>query len=589
MAKLKNPPELDELLDKLLSWKSGETLPSDERRRRTRIARRYIEKWYYTDQDLKLERSQREKAERELKKARLREKVSANDFHSVNTSLPSGEELVEILKEWAERVLVIPHGELQGQPFRMAQFQYDFIKNSFLPGKKENLLCIARKNAKSSIIAVLSLAVLFGPLNIPNFRITVVSLTGKLSAELRMLVENFFDASPELSEDKESTWKFNSTPAPGHIVGRNGARMDFLSADKSTGHAVGADIAVVDELGLITESQRELVDAAFSSLSARNGRLIALSIRGDGPHLQEMLDRQNLPHVYIQHHCLDKGDDPYDEKNWHKANPGIAEGIKSIDYMRSAAARANSNFESEPKFLAHDLNMRVDPSQNLIVSSRDYVAVLVDSESDLPPRRGRAVIGIDLGQGTSMTAGCAIWPATGRVEIQGAFPDTPGLIERGRQDHVGDEYMRFAKQGEIWVYTGRAVDPARFIEDVIAMWGEHGVDVLISDKYSSTLTRQTVENMGLPVKLITRYSAENISYDIGSARYLIMNRKVTIPKIGILTMGIMGSRIVVKADGGMTLEKSTSTSRIDALVAFVHAAGGMRHALSRRKVRTGWG
>lgn len=103
--------------------------------------------------------------------------------------------------------------------------------------------------------------------------------------------------------------------------------MDFLSADKSTGHAVGADVAVIDELGLITESQRELVDAAFSSLSARDGRLIALSIRGDGPHLQEMLDRANLEHVYIQHHCLDKDDDPYDEANWHKANPGLAEGI----------------------------------------------------------------------------------------------------------------------------------------------------------------------------------------------------------------------------------------------------------------------
>ena len=51
------------------------------------------------------------------------------------------------------------------------------------------------------------------------------------------------------------------SPTPGHVLGRNGTRGDFLAADKSTGHAVGADLALVDELGLLEERNRGLVNA----------------------------------------------------------------------------------------------------------------------------------------------------------------------------------------------------------------------------------------------------------------------------------------------------------------------------------------
>ena len=530
------------------------------------------------------------KRELEKYKALYNEAISApveeEEEPQERLSLPTGQELLDILVPWAEKNLVIPHGELQGKPFQMADFQAEFLRNAFDPAKKEALLCLGRKNAKSALIAVLLVAILAGPLNVANFRATVVSLTGKLAAELRMLIEQFFSASPTLSE--ATGYKFNKTPAPGHIIGRNDARVDILSADRGSGHAVGADLAIIDELGLLGENLRELVDAAFSSLSARNGRLIALSIRGDGPHLQEMLDRAHVDHVYIQHHCLDEDDDPYEEKNWYKANPGLSCGIKSLDYMRAAAARASASPESESKFFGHDLNMRVDPARNLLCTSKDYESVLA-GEAGLPPADGQPVIGVDLGGSTSMTAACALWPETGRCEFVGAFPSVPDLAERGRADHVGNLYQRLEQAGEIKIYPGRIVEPADFIDDIVHLWGEQGVDILIADRYSATRLKQTCESLRIPVAISIRRDTEHQNYDIESARELIGNKLVTLEKTGILELAIRDSRVVQANSGALSLEKATGTSRIDALSAFCHAAGGMLHALNKPKARFGWG
>ena len=86
--------------------------------------------------------------------------------------------------------------------------------------------------------------------------------------------------------------EFRKSPAPGHIRTPDGSTAEFLSADKSSGHSSGFDIVIVDELGLMGE--RDLVAGMRTATSARNGRFIALSIRGQSPLLEEMLERREL-------------------------------------------------------------------------------------------------------------------------------------------------------------------------------------------------------------------------------------------------------------------------------------------------------
>ena len=59
--------------------------------------------------------------------------------------------------------------------------------------------------------------------------------------------------------------------------------VDILSADKSAGHASGFDDALIDELGLLGERDRALVNGLRTSTSAKDGRFLAISIMGDAP------------------------------------------------------------------------------------------------------------------------------------------------------------------------------------------------------------------------------------------------------------------------------------------------------------------
>ena len=75
--------------------------------------------------------------------------------------------------------------------------------------------------------------------------------------------------------------------------------LDTLSADRTAGHASGYDLVVVDETGLLPERARDLLAGWRSSISARNGTIRHISIRGDSPLFREVLANPAVPsHVY---------------------------------------------------------------------------------------------------------------------------------------------------------------------------------------------------------------------------------------------------------------------------------------------------
>ena len=200
------------------------------------------------------------------------------------------------------------------------------------------------------------LAYLVGPLNQPEWRGLVVSLTGALAAELRDAISATAEASGLLVAVRKS-------PVPGEITGDNGARLTILASDKATGHAVGADIAVVDEAGLLQENAPRFVECDLHvSVSGRDGRLLAISIRGDGPMFAEMAERsigdsvvwheftrRRIATFWIgmlgQQRILD--------------SPPVS---RSLSYMQDASRRAVASPADQPAFRAYDLNQPRSPS-----------------------------------------------------------------------------------------------------------------------------------------------------------------------------------------------------------------------------------
>ena len=468
---------------------------------------------------------------------------------------------------WARSTLKVPTGPKRGEPFVIDDWQLDFLRDALAPGVREAGLSVARKNGKSGAIAAVLLAYLAGPLNRPEWRAIVVSMTGELAKELRHAIE-LTAATAGLPI------RVFKSPTPGRIEGEAGARVDILAADKATGAAVGADIALIDEAGLLDEAKRDLWNQVLSSVSGRDGRLICISIRGDGPMFRELGERAADPSVCWHEYAAPEDCELDDRGAWTAANPGLASGIKSERYMADMARRALASPADQRSFRSHDLNAPVDPGREMICSLADWRACLTD---DPPERDGECVLGFDLGGSASMTALAAIWPRSGRMEAWGAFPAVPDALARGAADGVGGLYQQMVDRGEVTLYGGRVTPVAEFLADCAARLAGERIIAAGADRFRKAEAIQALESAGLRWPMQWRGQGASAvadgSHDVRSFQKRTIGRRLAAASSLLMASAISESAIDYDALGNPRLDKGRARGRIDALSAAVIAAG----------------
>ena len=353
---------------------------------------------------------------------------------------------------------------------------------------------------------------------------------------------------------------------------------------------------MIDELGLLQERDRPLINGLRSSTSARNGRLIALTIHGDGPFVPEFLEAADDPAVCVHHYAAAEDCDLQDEAAWHAANPGLAASIKSMAYMRDRARLAARRPQDAADFRGHDLNLPGAPSREMICAPQDWLQCVVPEGADGPERTGPVVVGLDAGGSASMTAAVAIWSASGRCEAWGAFPANPDLLERGKWDGVGGRYALLHASGELLVYPGRSTPVVAFLRDVADDLQGEQVIACGADRYRQSDVQDALSDARLRWPIIWRGQGASATAD-GSADVLAAQRMILDQTFGLVRgRGLMVNAIAESAirrdgAGNPALEKGRSRGRIDPLSAFVIAAGlAERHrsATRRRPRRRRW-
>jgi len=504
------------------------------------------------------------------RKRRQRESAETRDFARVTP--PAGATAdPRIAFDWIEANLRVPTGPLTSQPFRVPGWQREWLLGATAPGVREAGLSVARKNGKSGIIGAWLLANLVGPLNARDWQCVVTSLTGPLAKELREAVE--------LTAKASGLWDrltLRLSPPPGSLEGANGARVRFLAADKATGHAIGADLALIDEAGLLPENKRSLWNALFTSISGRNGRMWSISIQGDGPMFEELEARAESDKVFWRRWQAPADCDIADEAAWHAANPGVADGIKALDYMRDAAERAAGSPGNEMHFRAWDLNQSVDPDREVIVPMSEYAACV---SPDAPPLDGDLCVGIDIGGSASMTAAAAVSLDTGRIRTWGAFPADPALSVRARTDRMGSLYDRMVREGELRTYPGKVTPAVAFLADLFAELAKHGrVVALGADRYRRHEVEQALAEAGIPpYRMHWRGQGASAtsdgSHDVRAFQRMIYSRRLATSGSTMLEAAIASSVLRFDGAGNPALDKASNNSRIDALSASVIACG----------------
>ena len=465
---------------------------------------------------------------------------------------------VGALAEWAESTLRVPPGHPRaGEPMALPAFATDFLRAGW--GAHESALSMGRKNGKSAICAVLALGHLGGPLRASGWRGAVVSLSREKANELRSQVEAI-----ALASGLEGL-RFRRAPYPGKVESATGT-LETLSSDRNSGHASGFNLIVCDETGLMPERSRDLLAGLRSSVSAKGGRVLHISVRGDSPLYREVLaNPSTVAHVY----AAPDGCAIADESAWRAANPGLG-SIKSLSYMASEVERIRGAPGDEPSFRAFDLNQALSPTREMIASPDDLRACFV---RDLPERRGACVLGLDVGEAVSATACVSIWPATGRVESWLAFGDVPSLRERGRRDDA--PYVEMARRGELRTYPGRVVPVDRFLADVREALGEARVRTVAADGYKDSEVRDWLDRAGVrwPIQFRRVGAGKDGGRDIRRFQRAVIDREFRMVESLALVTAISKSTIRRDGNGNPGLDRASSRGRIDLLSAMVIAAG----------------
>ena len=389
------------------------------------------------------------------------------------------------LCDWARDKLIVPAGHPRaGERFELPPYLAEFFADALDESTHEAALIIARKNAKSSGVAALLLAFLAGPLRREGWRCGVASLSRAKAGELRAQVEAIATAS---GLEGVQFWRRNS-PA----ITTAGGSIDVLSADRNAGAASSYDLAIVDELGLMSEKHRPLVNSMRSSVSAKRGKFLSLSVWGDGPFCGEIVKRRDDPGVAVHLFRAEPDCKLDDEAAWRAANPGLAAGIKSIDYMRAEARRVLATPSDQASFRALDLNQPGSPSRESVCSPSDWAACVVHARA-LPPREGPAWIGFDAGGSSSMCAAAVFFSETKRLEIYAAFPSKPNLTDRGAADGVGHTYQEAFDRGELMLFDGRVTPVGAFLLHLAAALEGAEIAGAASDMYRRAEVQQALE------------------------------------------------------------------------------------------------
>ena len=479
-----------------------------------------------------------------------------------------GEEAAAIIADWSSKKLVIPTGPAQGSPYILEAWEIEWLAGALGKEIDEAGLSIARKNNKTGLVSVAALANTVGPLTSREWNGVCVSVDAQLAVELRNAMEKTAKSS------QLRGWELQKTPYPGSFKGRLGAAVQFLAADRTSGHAIGADLALIDEAGLLVEDKhRELWNSISGSLASRAGRLWALSIQSTGEMFAELEAKKAEPNVYWrrwqgQENCaLD------DEKAWAAANPGLGT-IKSWRYLRARARDAQLNPANERDFRVQHLNQSLTFGRETPVSLSHWVQC---KNQPTPERTGPCIAAIDLGGSTSMTAAALLWPEVGRLEVYAALPGLPTLDIRSKADSVGQRYEKWAKDGLLWIDEGhRVTSVPAFLSRLRGLLKDERVIALGCDRARKAELDQALSEAGWRPSIQLRGSPGTKNdlavHDLRAFQRAVASGELRPVGAEILEWAIGESHVKHVGETPM-LTKSRNKARIDTLQATLIVCG----------------
>lgn len=474
--------------------------------------------------------------------------------------------------------LKIPEGPAAGKQIKLAPFQKQYVKNTFKRGVVVSCLSVGRGNGKSAIAAGIALGELVGIWDDQPRREIICA--ARTQQQALVIYDYVLGLAKSLPEDLQAEVSGVRAPYPAIRYGEHLIRC--VAANPKNVLGTSPTLAICDERGHWDQNKGDDLEAALlSGLGKRGGRclMISTSASSDTASFSQWLD-DPPPGCYVQQHLASLDLAPDDPEAIKQANPGAEHGIgASVDWLQAQAKRAIARGGSAlSSFRLYNLNQRVsDDHSNVLITLDDWQECEV---SELPPREGAAIVGIDLGGSTSMSAVAAYWPNTRRLEAFAAFPNSPGLADRGARDGVRDRYVEMADRGELVTLGGRVVPAAEFLQRIMQLLDGAPVACFTADRYRQAEFMEAMQQAGIRVPVVWRGMGwKDGAEDVERFRKAVYDGLVNVSPSLLLRSAFADAVTVQDIAGNSKLAKARSTGRIDAAAAAILAvAEGQRRA-----------
>ena len=359
-------------------------------------------------------------------------------------------------------------------------------------------------------------------------------------------------------------------------VERTASKFEPLGRDADSTDGLNVHGAIVDEVH--AHRNRDLWDVLETAMGARRQPLV-LGITTAG------FDRNSLCwelHEYTERvldgshrddswfgviYAIEPDDDPFDERNWRKANPNLGVSVK-LDDMRRLASKAQEMPSALNAFLRLRLNRWTQSvTRWMPIEAWGRCGGLVDPDG----LRGRTCYGgLDLSSTTDVSALIWVFPpeseGDGFSVICRFFIPEDSMRERSRRDRV--PYDVWVRQGLMTATPGNVIDYSYILAQIDEDAQKFDIAEIAFDRWGATRIVQDLEEGGLSVAGFGQGFA-SMSPPMKELEKLVLSGAIRHGGNPVLTW--MAGNLVAREDpaGNIKPDKQKSIEKIDGMVGLI--------------------
>jgi len=503
--------------------------------------------------------------------------------------------------------LRVPQGMLQGQPFKLRDWQKDMIHKVYAPvdgnGRRivrKAIYSVSKKNGKTPLISTIGLGHLCGPEAKWNEQLYSAAFERDQASITYTYMRQMVEMDEELSGDLNIKASIKEIEYPS-----SGSVFKALSSESRGKHGLGPALLIFDELAQFG-SDREFYDTLIQGRGAHEEPLlwiISTQAKNDEAVLSQEIDyalkvqRGEIydPTVVLFFYHTPIELDLMDVDGWKQSNPAYGDFLAEAD-MQEAARTAKAMPTAEANFRNLRLNQRV-ATEDHFLTPQLWKACSDEADVDA---LGNGVVyaGLDLSGKNDLTSLVldAVYEGIHNVFCYFWTPKD-NILERSDRDRV--PYHTWAKQGYIEAKSGKTIDygwVAKKVAEIHAKYGikrlkfdrwriddfnreldklgvNSGVAKWVEDKETGTKYLQIPEDVDL-VLIPHGQGYKDMNPAVEALEDLVTEQLIKHGGNPVLNMCAANTVVTEDPAGSRKFAKDKSTGRIDGIVALAMAVNG---------------